>query len=198
MPCTKSTSELQGHIVLACWTMWAARRGVLGTLVWVLGPFLKARIQQHITLPPEPPCVPKALSWHSWAPYCTNEAWQVWINPLRQTAPWFSLLALQVLPAIQPGKADICLVNSQLIWAQQDAKAAVSCASPMGLRLWCFNGNRQDPNVPQVVLCLAGSAPPSLCRDITSLLCQNPFQKWFLTHCLNCQQWKTKGFCKIK
>lgn len=124
MPCTKSTSSLQGHIVLACRTTWVARRGVLGTLVWALGPVLKAWIQQHIILPPEPPCVPKALRWHSQAPHCTNEAWQVWINLFRQTIPWLSLLALQVLPAIQPGKADICLVGSQLIPAQQDAKAA--------------------------------------------------------------------------
>lgn len=124
MPCTKSTSRLQGHIVLACTTTWVARWGVLGTAIWALGPVLKAQIQQHITLPPEPPCVLKALRWHSQAPQCTNEAWQVWINPFRQTIPWFSLLALQVLPAIQPRKADICLVSSQLKQAQQDAKAA--------------------------------------------------------------------------
>lgn len=48
----------------------------------------------------------------------------------------------QVLPAIQPEKADICLVSSQLIWAQQDTKAAVNHASPMGLGRWCFYGNR--------------------------------------------------------
>lgn len=78
MPCTKSTSSLQGRIVLACRTTWVARRGVLGTLIWALGPVLKAWIQQHVTLPLELPCVPKALRR---APHCTNEAWQVWINP---------------------------------------------------------------------------------------------------------------------
>lgn len=32
------TLRLQGHTVLACRTTWVARRGILGPLIWALGP----------------------------------------------------------------------------------------------------------------------------------------------------------------
>lgn len=112
MPCTKSNNLKTAGAHCTCMQdHMGGKTRRFGTTHLSFGPCLKARIQRHITLPPEPPCVPRAPRRHSRAPHCTSETWQVWINPCRQTIPWFPLLALQVLPAIQPGKADICLVR---------------------------------------------------------------------------------------
>ena len=127
--------------------MWQEAKVWEHRLTWTLVPALKAWIQRHIALPAEVPRAPRrwdgtathhaARSTKRWA----KETWQVRINPCRQTVPSFSLFTLQLLPAVQPGKADIRLVSSQLLRGQQDAKTASSRASPVGLR--CFDRSRQ-------------------------------------------------------